>query len=50
MLQEEVQVCESLTSDKELWDERGDRLVIWSLGLAIIGLVLASFLIVFFLV
>ena len=51
MLQDEVGVSESLTSDDDdVWDEWGNRIVTWSLSLAIAGLVGISFFINFFLV
>ncbi|MEJ2142559.1 MAG: hypothetical protein P8Y24_09440 [Gammaproteobacteria bacterium] len=48
MLQEEVQVNKTLTSDEKLWDVWGNRFVTWSLTVAIVGLVFTSFLINFF--
>ena len=50
MLQDEVQVSEPLSTDDEVWDEWGNRIVTWSLSLAIAGLVFLSFFINFFLV
>ena len=50
MLQDEVQVDKTITSDEEVWDAWGNRLVTWSLTVAIMGLVLTSFMINFFLI
>ena len=50
MLQDEVQISEPLTTEDEVWDEWGNRVVTWSLSLAIAGLVFISFLINFFLI
>lgn len=50
MLQDEVQISEPLTTEDEAWDEWGNRVVTWSLSLAIAGLVFISFLINFFLI
>lgn len=50
MLQDEVQASEPLTTDEEIWDEWGNKVVTWSLSLAITGLIGISFVINFFLV